>query len=329
MIAPLVLAALTAPPQEAVDTMFGVESPTYVAIRAVLSTALVGLLGILSMHLVVLPRARRGALRGTPEPVDAVERAMLPYPRALLWIMLTATVARLAAQHAAFFGADESWSRSTLRALLVDSPWGRGWWLALAAIALGFLGASRIRRVRSLGWTALTMAAVVMAASMAMSGHAAVSTMATINHALHVIGAGGWIGTLAALMLIAVPAVRRSAGGHRDEQIAAMIRAFSASALGFGGILAVSGTIGAWRNVETGAGLFNSPYGRVLLVKLALLSVAAGTGAYNWRRVLPSLGRNPSSTARVRRSAAVELVAALAILLVTAVLVATPVPGDG
>ncbi|MHB1068352.1 MAG: copper resistance D family protein [Gemmatimonadaceae bacterium] len=323
------LSALTALPQESVDTMFGVESPAYVVIRAILSIALVGLLGVLSLHLMVLPRARRGALSGTTVPVDAVERALLPYTRALLWTILAATLARLAAQHAAFFGADEPWSWSTLRALLVDSPWGRGWWLALAAIAVGFLGASRIRRARSLGWTALTVAAVVMAASMAMSGHAAVSTMATINHALHVIGAGGWIGTLAALMLIAIPAVLRAGGGHRDGQIAAMIRAFSTSALGFAGILTVSGTIAAWRNVDTVAGLFNSPYGRVLLVKLALLWVAAGTGAYNWKRVLPSLGSNPSTTARLRVSAAVELAAALAVLVVTAVLVATPMPGDG
>jgi putative copper export protein len=329
MIAQMVVTALAVMPQDSMDTTFGVASPAYVAIRAILSIALVGLLGILTLQLVVLPRVRRSAVSGTLVPVDAVERAVLPYTRVLLWTILTATMARLAAQHAAFFGVDEPWSRSTLSALLSGSTWGRGWWLALAAVAVGFLGESRIRRARPLGWPALTVAAVAMAASMAMSGHAAVSPTATVIHALHIIGAGGWIGTLAAVMLIAVPAVLHSGGDNRHGQIAAIIRAFSASALGFAGILAVSGTFAAWRNFGSVDALFRSPYGQLLLVKLALLSVTAGTGAYNWKRILPSLGSDPSSTARLRASAAVELTAALAVLIVTAVLVATPLPGDG
>ncbi len=329
MIAQMVVSALTVMPQDSMDTTFGVASPAYVAIRAILSIALVGLLGVLSLHLVVLPRVRRRALSGTLVPVDAVERALLPYTRVLLWTILAATMARLAAQHAAFFGADEPWSRSTLSALLFGSTWGRGWWLAFAAIAVGFLGEFRIRCARAFGWQALTLATVAMASSVAMSGHAAASTMAMTIHALHVIGAGGWIGALAALMLIAVPTVLRSSGDNRHGEIASLVRAFSPAALGFAGLLAVTGTIAAWRNVGSVAGLFQSPYGQLLLVKLALLSVAAGTGAYNWKRVLPTLGGDPSSTARLRVSAAVELVAALAVLAVTAMLVATPMPGDG
>ncbi|MHB1096023.1 MAG: CopD family protein [Gemmatimonadaceae bacterium] len=329
MIAPLAVFALTALTQEPMDTMFGVESPTYVAIRAILSLALVGLLGILSLHLVVLPRTRRNASLGTPVPSGAGERASLWWTRALLWTILATTLARLAAQHAAFFGTEESWSRSTLGALLLDAIWGRGWWLALAAIAVGLLGEYRIRRARAFGWQALTVAAVALASSIAMSGHAAASPTAAVIHALHVIGAGGWIGSLAAVMLIAVPAVLRSGGDNRHGQIAALMCAFSAPALGFAGLLVVTGTIAAWRNIGAVAELVHSPYGQLLLVKLALLSVAVGTGAYNWKRVLPSLRSGASSTARLRRSAAVELVAALAVLVVTAVLVATPMPGDG
>lgn len=328
MIAHMAVYALTVLPQESMETMFGVESPAYVAIRAILSIALVGLLGTLSLRLAVLPRVRWETSIGTPGPADAVERASRWWVRTLLWTILAATLARLAAQHAAFFGTDESWSRSTLSAILVDSNWGRGWWLALAATAVGFLGEYRIRRTHAYGWQALAVAAVALASSVAMSGHAAISPMATIIHALHVIGAGGWIGGLAALMLIAVPAVLRSGAANRHRQIAALARAFSAPALGFAGILAVTGTIAAWRNIGTVAGLVHSPYGQLLLVKLALLSVTAGTGAFNWKRVLPSLGNDASSTVQLRISAAVELLAAFAVLIVTAVLVATPMPGD-
>jgi putative copper export protein len=161
-----------------------------------------------------------------------------------------------------------------------------------------------------------------------MSGHAAAATtLAMTVHTLHVIGAGGWIGGLGALMLVAVPAVLRSGGEERHQHVAGLVSAFSPTALGFAGLLVVTGAIAAWRNIGSVAGLWQEPYGRVLMVKLALLSVAAGTGAYNWKRVLPSLGSD-TATGRLRKSAALELTAALVVLVVTAVLVATPMPSD-
>lgn len=56
-------------------------------------------------------------------------------------------------------------------------------------------------------------------------------------------------------------------------------------------------------------------------------SAAVVTDAYNWRRVLPALGQ-PIATSRLLRSSLVELGAALLVLTVTAVLVATPMPGE-
>jgi len=328
MIARFMVAALAMLPPESVDATFGVESPAYVAIRAVLSVSLIGLLGILSLRLVVLPRAARQTSSGRPTQFGEVERKLNGSARVLLWIIGAFTVARLAAQHAAFFGTQEPWSRSTLGALIMNSNWGRGWWLALAATAVGLFGERQIRRARAFGWHALAAASVALTASMAMSGHAAAaSTMAMLIHALHVLGAGGWIGSLAALMLVAVPTVLRSGGADRHGQIAALVRAFSPAALAFAGLLAITGAIEAWRNIGFIAGLWQARYGHVLLVKLALLSVAAGTGTYNWKRVLPSLG-SEASTARLRTSAAVELASAMAVLIVTAVLAATPMPGD-
>ena len=71
--------------------------------------------------------------------------------------------------------------------------------------------------------------------------------------------------------------------------------------------------------------LWGSGYGRTLLVKLGLLAVVFGTGAYNWRRVRPSLG-NDAGTRRLRGSAAVEIAVGVLVLAVTAVLVATAPP---
>jgi copper transport protein len=73
--------------------------------------------------------------------------------------------------------------------------------------------------------------------------------------------------------------------------------------------------------------LWQSGYGRTLLVKLAMLSVVAGTGAYNWRRVKPTLG-TAAGTMRMRTSARIELMVGALVLIATAVLVATPTPMD-
>jgi copper transport protein len=90
-------------------------------------------------------------------------------------------------------------------------------------------------------------------------------------------------------------------------------------------VLTVTGVIAGWRNIGSWTAMLHSSYGQLLALKLTVLSVVAGTGAYNWRRVLPVLGTAPA-TARLRRSAGVELTAAMVVLGVTAVLVATPMP---
>lgn len=327
MIAPAV-AAFALLRQVPVDLVFGVESPAYVVIRAVLSIALVGLLGILALHLLVLPRFARQPVTSEAATLRALDRAARTWAATFLWVIGAATLARLIAQHAVFFGTSEVWTRSSLSALLLHSGWGRAWWLALGATAVGLWGTHRIRLARAHGWTVLTTAALALAASVALSGHAAAATpLAMIIHALHVLGAGGWIGSLAALMLAAVPTVLRSGGDERHGHVAGLVRAFSPTALGFAGLLAVTGAIAAWRNIGSVAGLWQEPYGKVLLGKLALLSIAAGTGAYNWKRVLPYLG-SATATARLRKSATLELAAALVVLFVTAVLVATPMPAE-
>ena len=62
-------------------------------------------------------------------------------------------------------------------------------------------------------------------------------------------------------------------------------------------------------------------------VKLGILGVVAFTGFYNWRFVQPTLGTH-TATERLQRSARIEGGVAVVVLLVTAVLVATPTSLD-
>jgi putative copper export protein len=84
--------------------------------------------------------------------------------------------------------------------------------------------------------------------------------------------------------------------------------------------------ISAWLHLGHIAALWTSPYGRTLLLKVGIFSAVAVVGAYNFLRVRPALGARPGAE-RLRRSGTIELLLALAVLVVTAVLVAVPPPG--
>jgi putative copper export protein len=91
-------------------------------------------------------------------------------------------------------------------------------------------------------------------------------------------------------------------------------------------VVAATGVVNALFHVTAPAQLWTTAYGQFLLAKLALLSVVAATGFYNWRRVRPLLG-DEAGALRLRRSARVELLVGGAAILVTAILVALPTPG--
>ena len=316
-------------------TEFGVESPAFIAIRLVLSIGTIGLLGILALRWAVLPRYTG------PDPHQLRTAIHAQLPR---WIFrcgvvaVIATLARLVAQHAAVFGVEERLSRDSLAPLLFRSGWGRMWWIALVAALLVIWVARRLHpsgaHSTSRPWWFVAAASILtFAASQPLSGHpaaAATPSIAIATQLLHLLGAGGWVGSLALLTLLAIPTARTlegSAAVDSDARIAGLVRAFSPTALACAALLAVTGLVTAWANVGGIAPLWQSAYGRTLLFKLGALSAVGAIGAYNWRRVLPTLGQ-PIATARLRRSSLMELSAALLVLGATAVLVATPMPGE-
>lgn len=327
-IATVATVELASPRQASNETDFGVESPTYVILRAVQSVVVIVLLGVLTLHFLVGPRVARDPTPYGIASLRAAERAAVRWVTPALVLLLAATIGRLVAQHVALFGTEEAPTQASLSAILFQSRWGRGWLLALGATMLGLAAARRLRDAGSTGWMLLSAGALGVSVSLAMSGHAAAaSAFAMALHVLHVVGAGGWIGSLGVLMLVAIPAVLRTGEAKRHALVAAFVRAFSPTALAFAGLVAFTGVAAAWRNVGSVGALWQSRYGQVLLAKLALLSIAGLTGFYNWQYVLPALGSD-TATGRLRRSTAVELAAAVLVLVVTAVLVATPMPAE-
>lgn len=324
------------------DEVFGVESPAFVAVRALLSVSTLGLIGALALRWAVLGRYAGPDAAALRAAVDA------RLPRWIDGLGLTAvaaTMARLVAQHAAVFGTDQALTRDALATLLLRSNWGRSWWLAMVAAVVVTWVAPRLRRATTIAWFVAAVAILLLAASQPLSGHPAAApnaSIAVVTQLLHLIGAGGWVGSLAMLTFVAIPAAKHlgsgaaaaavgetidAVTGDPDARIAALVRAFSPTALAFSALLAATGVVTAWDNLGGLAALWQSAYGRTLFLKLGLLSITIATGAYNWRRVLPSLGQ-PGTSTMLRRSSIVELATAALVLVVTAVLVATPMPNE-
>ncbi|HEX5521618.1 MAG TPA: copper resistance protein CopC [Longimicrobiaceae bacterium] len=309
-------------------TRFDASSPLYAAVRWLDFVALVGVLGAVAFRLLVLPRAARRlpATGGVLAEAAARRAATL----GLLFAALSAVAAllRLYAQSYALHGAARVFDAELVGTMLVRTLWGWAWLLQAAATVLALVGFAAARR-RGIGWGLAGVAALALAVTPTLSGHAAatprLALLAVPADALHVLGAGGWVGSLAALLLAGVPAARRLGTSERGQAVAALVNAFSPTALGFAALVVVTGALAAWLHLGSLAALWASGYGRTLLLKLAAVAVLVAAGAYNWRVVRPALGSD-AATGRLRRSAGFELGVALVVLAVTAVLVAT-MPG--
>ena len=246
-------------------------------------------------------------------------------------LLLAALLLRLYAQSVALNGAGGALDVGRLSAMLTRTVWGWGWLLQAAGTAIVLGGFWSARGGGMVGWGIALLGAVALAFSPALSGHAAAAepaTLAVLSDGLHVLGAGGWLGSLLFVVIVGLPAALRLDPQRRGPTVAALINAFSPTALLFAGVVTVTGVFAAWLHLGGFAELWGSGYGRTLLLKVGLLSVVFGTGAYNWRRVRPALG-TARAASHLRRSATLELTAGALVLIVTAFLVATPPPDVG
>lgn len=300
---------------------FGVESPAFAAVRWVGYVGMIALVGVVGLGLVVLPAARRRA--GLLLVGDApLRRAGL----AAIAVLLVGALLRLLAQSVAMHGRD-ALDSSLLGSMLANTLWGRAWLLQLGAIVAGVLGFTLLPARRRIGWTLVVGATLACAATFALSGHAAAVSsrraIAVLSDAVHIVAAGGWVGTLAAVVFVGLRAARRGPAEEHGPAAAALVNAFSPVALLCAGLLTLTGVVSATMHLGSIASLLSSGYGRTLLVKLGVLALVVGIGAYNWLRVRPVLG-DAVAARRIRRSSLVELGVAAVVLAVTAVLVATP-----
>ena len=184
--------------------------------------------------------------------------------------------------------------------------------LALAALVLGIAGMRAGARRWGLA-AAGVFAAVAMLAHVA-AGHAgaAPGALRPVNVAiqwLHFASIATWLGGLAALLAAGtrVPAEQATAAARRFSLVAGVAIL----------VVAVTGTLRAIDNVGAWEALLSTDYGRLIVVKAALLLSLAGLGWINRYRAIPRL---PRAAGLLRKVAAVELAIGAIVLLLTGLL---------
>jgi copper transport protein len=193
----------------------------------------------------------------------------------------------------------------------------------LAMLALAFIGFALVRAAPSFGWTLAAIGVLFAILQPLYTGR----NLAGKVNAVHVLAASTWLGTLLVLTLTGIRGLIRSpaSGSQRAELVADLVNSFSPLALTASAIVAITGATTAWLHLKRISALWTTSYGIALLVKLVLVLVVVILGAWNWKRVRPSLGTEGTEHT-IRRSATMELTFAALVLIATSVLVTLPSP---
>lgn len=319
------------PAAEEVDdgmSEYDAVAPLPLTVRWLQFVALLAMIGAVAFNLLVVRRL--GA--ALPEKVgDRAAYGAWHLAAGAAALGLLTLVVRLWLQSRAIFGPDQAFDGEQLNALLMGTVWGSGWILQAIATVAYFVGlmVARAPHGRSIGWMGAAFASLLLAAVPALSGHASsaerFTSVAIIADWLHVLGAGVWLGTLGSVLLAGFPASAFAGEGQGTAAFATMVRGFSPVALAGAGAAGATGVVSSLFHLTSISNLWGTWYGRMLVLKLALLGIVALLGYVNWRRVLP-IADTPEGTRRLRRTAAAELANGIVVILVTAALVALPTP---
>jgi copper transport protein len=177
--------------------------------------------------------------------------------------------------------------------------------MTICAALAGIVAVSRGRR----WWDVLIAACIVTAVSLSLAGHAGTSAPAALGvvaDTLHLVGAAAWIGVLAIATTL-----------EPSEEL----RGISPIAIGAVCAIVVTGLVQTIRNVGSFTALVETPYGREIALKIALLICALGVALLSRR----ALALRRFSIGNLLK---LELWLLTAIVAVTAVLVESPLPRE-
>jgi copper transport protein len=207
----------------------------------------------------------------------------------------------------------------------------------LQPAALGAAGLAP-QGVRSLAVSAALALAVFLCATPALAGHASTygsPWLLVPANLLHVGSMATWVGGVAMLALALPAATRRLEPAERTRLLAPAVARFSTLALLAVAALLASGVLQAVVELDAVADLWDSAFGRAILVKSGLVVGLLAIGAWNRTRARPRLARQAAAGATpgatgvgLRRALFGELGLMAGVLAATAALAAYAPPGE-
>jgi copper transport protein len=174
----------------------------------------------------------------------------------------------------------------------------------------------------------LALGAVVLLTFSAGShaGAAPGSVWAILGDYVHLLAAAAWIGGLV-LLPILVWQLRRSGVPIDRDTLWSIVRRYSYLASFAVFVLIVTGVFNGLIQLSNLTSLFNTAYGRVLLIKLAIIAGLLGVALLN-NRLVHRKANQARDLARFNRQVALESIGGVLLMLVVAVFVQTQPPRD-
>jgi putative copper resistance protein D len=229
----------------------------------------------------------------------------------LAWLMLTAG--------AMVDGWADTIDPSTVGLVLTDTAFGRLWqWrLGFVAVAVGLATLGLDGR-----FAATTILAALLLASLGFEGHPGAATgtaggLLPLNHAVHLVAAGFWLGCLPLLVVCLGRAGERAGRQH----LAAALRRFYVLGHGAVALVVATGMINTGLILRGFPVDLSSPYRALLLSKIGLVAVMIAAAAANRYILLPRFDAAPRRSAVLLRASTIaELLLGLGVLGVVSIL---------
>jgi putative copper export protein len=286
----------------------------------------------LSTLVVIGALGARVVVQGTrflaPDPAGTIVATRVARTGFLAALGLTFSALFLLAGMAfAWFGPKVLSELERAQAMVFGTAWGVSWQRVVtsgAIAAAAGLIAWRWRVIR--GPVALGIA-VMISLTVPLLGHGGThGTRVWIFHAVHLLGSGLWLGTLAVLARATWPVWRDDAPVL--STLRGLMRAFSPLAFTGAAMAIGTGLLLSYQHIDPLDALTTTEYGQTALIKAGVVVLAAVLGFLNYLRHRGPL-TSPVDRRWLRRLATVEAgIALVVILALTAWLTGLPVPHE-
>jgi len=236
---------------------------------------------------------------------------------AVLWVL---------AETAIIFSDPGAFDMDAVFTMLTGTGFGRASFVRIGLIVLALIALAVIRPGR-LACIAQALIGAAVVVSFAWTGHGAAGEGAGgLVHLggdlLHLLSAGVWIGALVSLTIVILGSLGTRT---KDDALLAYnaLESFSRIGAAVVAVLVLSGIVNSWFLIgpDKLSGLFTTPYGQLLLLKLLLFAVMLVLAAANRYRFSPRLANalttddRSSSLLALRRSLFAETALGLLVLL--------------